>query len=895
MVDRLRRRIELYRRHHNVCIPIHENTTNGLNEQHRRETLLLRQKFLEAKAKKAKKNEHRSIKESTPQSPKIISHPKPLKAPADSSPAIATPDVVADDSANAPGTENTTSDQQGRDQPVLPSFSVQIVQQFTNTNSSQPQNSQTIQTNVTVKALPSAVAKCNSPGSVAAGQQKDSRQQQQQNPQTASQLSQSQVQPKIPSQQPQSQEQATSISGDTNIECKQEKEGSASDLCQRKKTSSSTGSGGRLSDTFPSIGFAEDSSDDVIHPDILKDLIDDVFTNSADLMKDFNFEDSVGSVKDQDDVDKDTDASIIDLVKGSSSPQLQPFSNGSGVFDSQSNSSQQAMELFPRESVSSTNSMPVLTTTTSVTTPTTTGLYPPPVRLPAYSNHNGTSLNISSGLGLDFKLTEPSPAALTLKQMAEQHQNMQQKHQHINMRIGSPSNPSSRTQCNQESFGDHMSSIRSGFINGAPTALSAFPKGPNHNGLFNSVAFDPPYPGVEPLRSVFKQEVCLTNMGSHMSEASLQSQQGLHISQIPGRPSAVTTLKSPAYGATRPLTHYPDPLEQSNVNRPMSGQYNTSVPMDSRIQMTQNPPMHIGHNQQLPQQIHSASPDVKQQQAPSNQTNSNLYSTFAGQFTNSPIFHNSMPQTLPYNSQYGTTSGLGRPPPEYKATQSDITSNSMPMVDHQSSDPSSRMMYNSVKNGFPQHQRAPNVTVSPDRFGLPPRPNEWRHGLIHPHHNAIRMEVYAHQDGYNNAMLAENPHLSGMPRSSLHPQYRMIGPQIDNVRIPRQQVVPPGQVVMHQRQPQMALHPPPVNQALPSSGMELQAAVNSLPVGSGASAQTTVPSQIYGHPDITRQEGHHINLDFLDNFESIASDFLNFDQGNGANFPLLDDVEMLSK
>ncbi|KAH7968092.1 hypothetical protein HPB52_005577 [Rhipicephalus sanguineus] len=65
VVDRLRRRIELYRRHHNATLPRYEQAANAVYEEQRQETLLLKQRYLESKAKKSKKSEHKSLKDSS--------------------------------------------------------------------------------------------------------------------------------------------------------------------------------------------------------------------------------------------------------------------------------------------------------------------------------------------------------------------------------------------------------------------------------------------------------------------------------------------------------------------------------------------------------------------------------------------------------------------------------------------------------------------------------------------------------------------------------------------------------------------------------------------------------------------------------------------------------------
>lgn len=196
-------------------------------------------------------------------------------------------------------------------QPSLPGFSVQIVQQFTKT--SHNQQSQTIQTNVTVQAL-------NKPLTSPV--------------------------PQPPSTKPPQEPVVTSsdslqgnIQPGANIECKQEKDCGQADLCQFKGAQNPTSD--RLSDTFPSLGFTDDSGDDVIHPDLLKDLIDDVFTNPADIMKDFNFDDSVGSIKDEDDATKDI---ISDLIKASSPMPIRPFQADNLSFVNNSVSQQQPQQ-----------------------------------------------------------------------------------------------------------------------------------------------------------------------------------------------------------------------------------------------------------------------------------------------------------------------------------------------------------------------------------------------------------------------------------------------------------------------------------------------------------------------------------------------------------------------
>lgn len=54
-VDRLRRRFDGYRKHQTECVPRFNQSFNGLVEQNVQETLVLRQRYLESKAKRAAK------------------------------------------------------------------------------------------------------------------------------------------------------------------------------------------------------------------------------------------------------------------------------------------------------------------------------------------------------------------------------------------------------------------------------------------------------------------------------------------------------------------------------------------------------------------------------------------------------------------------------------------------------------------------------------------------------------------------------------------------------------------------------------------------------------------------------------------------------------------------
>ncbi|GIY40038.1 mamL-1 domain-containing protein [Caerostris darwini] len=58
VVDRLRRRLEAYRRHQGSCQPRYDQSANGQYDIQRQETLQLKQRFLESKAKKTRRNDH---------------------------------------------------------------------------------------------------------------------------------------------------------------------------------------------------------------------------------------------------------------------------------------------------------------------------------------------------------------------------------------------------------------------------------------------------------------------------------------------------------------------------------------------------------------------------------------------------------------------------------------------------------------------------------------------------------------------------------------------------------------------------------------------------------------------------------------------------------------------
>jgi len=54
-VERLRRRLETLRKHHDECLPRFEQSADGINDGQKQDTLKLRQRYMESRAKKSNK------------------------------------------------------------------------------------------------------------------------------------------------------------------------------------------------------------------------------------------------------------------------------------------------------------------------------------------------------------------------------------------------------------------------------------------------------------------------------------------------------------------------------------------------------------------------------------------------------------------------------------------------------------------------------------------------------------------------------------------------------------------------------------------------------------------------------------------------------------------------
>ncbi|CAH0717265.1 unnamed protein product, partial [Brenthis ino] len=150
VVDRLRRRIETYRRRQSECVPRFDQSFSGACEQQNLETSALQKRFLEGKAKRqAKKTERK------PDLPAISSnlHSSVHQQKFGCGDYEPPPKVQCGGSGTAGngGSEGLTK------------FSVEIVQQLEFTTSAADSQPQQISTNVTVKALTNAVKTSGSP------------------------------------------------------------------------------------------------------------------------------------------------------------------------------------------------------------------------------------------------------------------------------------------------------------------------------------------------------------------------------------------------------------------------------------------------------------------------------------------------------------------------------------------------------------------------------------------------------------------------------------------------------------------------------------------------------------------------------------------------------------
>lgn len=427
VVDRLRRRIEQYRRHHNATLPRHEAAANAIYEEQHQDTLMLKQRYLESKAKKAKKNDHKTVK--------------------DSSSAGSSTSAAADAQKNLLGKFNKPVLSEGLES-ALESGSADVghhekdqrsckASRSSASTPDQPQDAHNIQKQQ-LQSIPGF--DCIKSGML---------------------QSSNQIRHPNPTPEPPANVSAGGIKLEHDIEAALCSGNSANGVSRVQQDSAasneqppeSSANGEQFPDSFPNLAFPEDSSEVwVDNPEILRHLIDDI-TNPSDLMTDFNFSYGVDNLKDSPGEGKDNNGAIMEpSEKRSQQPASQTSASG---FD-------------PRVS----NPLDVMTRTTGCLSPNFSGSV----------QSSGQFQSPDLG-GLDFKLAEPSLAAQTLKQMAEQHQ--QHKQTRDKHSLGLP--PLKRSFA--DTYDSNVGSMRSNAFDAAPSAM---PKVlPTTSSIYSGMSYNP--------------------------------------------------------------------------------------------------------------------------------------------------------------------------------------------------------------------------------------------------------------------------------------------------------------------------------------------------------------------------------------------------------------------
>ncbi|KAK4883013.1 hypothetical protein RN001_006332 [Aquatica leii] len=397
VVDRLRRRIESYRRRQSDCMPRFDQTFTGLCEQNLQDTLQLKQRYLDTKNKRTPKSKDKKQQDSTALQSSVHVQQKFLKRPSEDHDS-----GVPGDGFEPPVKLQCTTQHGAAHQPEgLTKFSVEIVQQLEFTTSAANSQPQQISTNVTVKALTNASVKSDvsSPKSS--------------NPSTPA----SNLRP--------SSGVGNSVDIGTLVECvKQEPDNDFADLDQcaaaLEKDAAVNGTAfGGFSDLI-----GEDPDDEIITSDAFKDLISDI-SNYPEFMKDFDFDEN-----------KSENSLFVNGLKVEESKEITQ-----NVLDNSKNSQ-------------NTHS-PLLQNTN----------YSPPI----FEGQGSMSKNRMSYSNMDFGKTELSPAAQTLKQMAEQHQHKNQ--------MGLTFNPNTRAPNPRSPYPDFQ--FQGDY--GSPNSNSNFKNSPNFN------------------------------------------------------------------------------------------------------------------------------------------------------------------------------------------------------------------------------------------------------------------------------------------------------------------------------------------------------------------------------------------------------------------------------
>ncbi|XP_031333064.1 neurogenic protein mastermind-like isoform X2 [Photinus pyralis] len=213
----------------------------------------------------------------------------------------------------------------------------------------------------------------------------------------------------------------SSVDIGTLVECvKQEPDNDFADLdqCAAALEKDAAVNGGSAFGSFPDL-IGEDPDDEIITSDAFKDLISDI-SNYPEFMKDFDFDESktetcliINGLKVEE--SKELTQNVLDHTKNTHSPLLQNQNYSPPIFEGQGNISKSRM---------------------------------------SYSN-------------IDFGKTELSPAAQTLKQMAEQHQHKNQ--------MGLSFNPNTRVPNPRSPYPDFQ--FQGDY--GSPTSNSSYKNSPS--------------------------------------------------------------------------------------------------------------------------------------------------------------------------------------------------------------------------------------------------------------------------------------------------------------------------------------------------------------------------------------------------------------------------------
>ncbi|XP_050038799.2 uncharacterized protein [Dermacentor andersoni] len=393
VVDRLRRRIELYRRHHNATLPRFEQAANAVYEDQRQETLLLKQRYLESKVKKTKKSESKSSGSAATSS--ADSH-KNLLQKSNKRPAV---NIEA---SHDPATDTGQSDDKDHRLTKMARMSSstsdkQVLQQQKqmSLDSQQMQipgfeciKQQSVGPSITPKS-PVSAGTSHNPSALLCNVKQEC--------------------------------DSLGYCGQTN-DCARSQEATTSAAAAQDE---SADTGEKFLDGFPNLGLPEDSSEVwVDNPEILRHLIDDI-TNPSDLMTDFNFNYSMEGIKNTEETVKIEGMSNTSLNEKKSRQQHTGFSSSESFIATSQASQQVLVSPYEQRSSAAMDSL---------------AANAPCLPQQSFSSSNARPGQFSaSNIGsLDFKLSEPSPAAQTLKQMAEQHQQHKQGHDKHSIGLGVP-------------------------------------------------------------------------------------------------------------------------------------------------------------------------------------------------------------------------------------------------------------------------------------------------------------------------------------------------------------------------------------------------------------------------------------------------------------------------